>query len=78
MGKRKARKEEALPYVHARKMQHIIPGTEVAVSTAVPEAQPDLPNHGELKYFSNLTAHEACYSCSTQAMPNRRKRSRDG
>lgn len=49
MGKKKARKEEALPRTSARRMQHIIPGTEVTVSTAVPRAQPDLPNHRELK-----------------------------
>lgn len=73
MGKRKARKEEALPRTHARRMQHIIPGTEVAVSTAVPEAQPDLHNHGKVKYLSNLPACKACYPCSTQVMPNGRQ-----
>lgn len=77
-GKRKARKEETLPHAHARRMQHIIPGTEVAVSTAVPEAQPNLPKHRELKYLSNVPACEASYPCGTQAMLNKRKHSRDG
>lgn len=45
---------------------------------AVPEAQPDLPNHGELKYLSNLPARKARYPCSTQAMPNGRKCSQNG
>lgn len=48
-GKRKARKEEALPCTRARRMHHIIPGAEGVVSTAVPKAQPDIHNHGELK-----------------------------
>ena len=70
MGKRKARKEEALPRAHAGRMQRVIPGTEVAVSTAVTEAQPDLLNHRELQHLSNLPAHRACYPCSIRAMPS--------
>lgn len=58
-GKRKARKEEALPRAHARRMQHIIPGTGKAVSKAVPEAQPDLPHHRVLKYLSDLPARNS-------------------
>lgn len=58
-GKRKAGKEEALPHTHARRMQHIIPGTGMAVSTAVPEVQPDLPHHRELKYLSDLPAQNS-------------------
>lgn len=72
-GKRKARKEEALPRAHARRMQRVIPGTEVAVSMAVSEAQPDLPYHGELKYLSDPPTCEARYACGTQTMGEREK-----
>lgn len=73
MGKRKARKEEALPRAHARRMQHIIPGTEVGVSMAVPGVQPDLPDHVELKHRLNLPACEARCPRSARAMANRRQ-----
>ena len=45
--------------IHARRMQHVIPGTQMAVSTAVPKAQPDLPHHRELKYLSDLPAQNS-------------------